>query len=90
MCSYYNSCFLKKDCSDRNNCGTRLHDGDLEPSLMKEKNSYVIVPIFMFSHSRYSFRNLKDTLYSIYSKSLLFTSISYVQESFKLSEVNHG
>ena len=37
MCSYYNSCFFKKDCSDRNNCGTRLHDGDLEHSLMKEK-----------------------------------------------------
>ena len=28
-------------------------------------------------------------MYSIYSKSLLFTSISYVQESFKLNEVNH-
>ena len=28
--------------------------------------------------------------YCIYSKSLLFTSISYVQESFKLNEVNHG
>ena len=27
---------------------------------------------------------------SIYSKSLLFTNISYVQESFKLNEVNHG
>ena len=27
--------------------------------------------------------------YSIHSKSLLFTSISYVQESFKLNEVNH-
>ena len=31
------SCFFKKDCSDRNNCGTLLHDGDLENSLMKEK-----------------------------------------------------
>ena len=27
---------------------------------------------------------------SVYSKSLLFTGISYVQESFKLNEVNHG
>ena len=27
---------------------------------------------------------------SIYSKSVLFTSISYVQKSFKLNEVNHG
>ena len=35
MCSYYNSGFFKKDCSDRNNCGTQLHDGDLEHSLMK-------------------------------------------------------
>ena len=29
-------------------------------------------------------------MYSIYSKSLLFRSISYVQESFKLNEVNQG
>ena len=29
-------------------------------------------------------------MYSINSKSLLFTSISCVQESFKLNEVNHG
>ena len=29
-------------------------------------------------------------MYSTYSKSLLFTSISYVQESFKLHEVIHG
>ena len=29
-------------------------------------------------------------MYGIYSKFLLFTSISYVQESFKLKEVNHG
>ena len=29
-------------------------------------------------------------MYSIYSKSLLFTSISYVQESFKLNKVNLG
>ena len=29
-------------------------------------------------------------LYSIYGKYLPFASISYVQESFKLNEVNHG
>ena len=29
-------------------------------------------------------------MYSISSKSLPFTSISYVQESYKLNEVNHG
>ena len=28
-------------------------------------------------------------MYSVYSKSLLFTNISYVQESFKLNEINH-
>ena len=32
---------IKKDCSYRNNCGIRLHDGGLEHSLMKKK-------IFMF------------------------------------------
>ena len=30
---------------------------------------------------------LSASLYSIYSKSLLFTSINYVQESFKLNEI---
>ena len=29
-------------------------------------------------------------MYSIYSKSLLFTSIRYLQESFKLNEIYHG
>ena len=28
---------IKKDCSYRNNCVIRLHDGDLEHSLIKEK-----------------------------------------------------
>ena len=31
-----------------------------------------------------------QSMYSIYRKYLLFASISYVQESFKLNEVNHG
>ena len=44
MCSY----FFKKDCSDRNNCGTRLHDGDLENSLMKEKKIDLHVLFFLF------------------------------------------
>ena len=119
MYSYYNSCFFKKDCSYRNNCGIRLHDGDLEHSLMKEKkrSSYVFLPIFMFCHSKFRFRD--DNLYmfswcftnsnllicswhdmnlsqfvqcmcSFYNKSLLFTSISYEQESFKFNEVKHG
>ena len=48
MCSYYNSCFFKKDCSDRNNCGTRLHDGDLEHSLMKEKRIDFHMVFFSF------------------------------------------
>ena len=37
MYSYYNSCFFKKDRSNRNSSGIRLHDGDLEHDLMKEK-----------------------------------------------------
>ena len=32
---------------------------------------------------------LSASLYSIYSKPLLFTNISYVQESFKLNEINY-
>ena len=113
---------IKKDCTNRENCGIQLLDGDLEHSLMKEKNrfSYVFLPIFMFCHSRLRFRNLTyanscmflscitassllicswhemslsqfaQQIYSIFSKSLLFTSISHVQESFKLNKVNHG
>ena len=111
MCSYCNSCFFKKDCCYRNNCGIWLHDGDWEHCLIKEKNRclHVLLPIYMFWYSRFSFRNLKDAnscmfswcittsrllicswhdmtfiqflqwMYSIYSKSLLFASISYVQ-----------
>ena len=37
MRSYYNSCIFKKDCSYRNKCRIRLHNGDLEHSHMKEK-----------------------------------------------------
>ena len=49
MCSYYNSfAFKKKDCSDRNNCGTRLHDRDLEHSLMKKKKIDLQILLFPF------------------------------------------
>ena len=46
MYSYYNSCFLKKGCSYRSNCGIRLHDADLEHSLTKKK---IDVHMFFFS-----------------------------------------
>ena len=45
-CSYYNSCFFKKTCSYRNNCGIRLHNANLEHSLLKEKK--IDVPVFFF------------------------------------------
>ena len=48
MYSYYNSCFLKKDCSYRNNCGIRMHDADLEHSLMKENKTDVHMFLFPF------------------------------------------
>ena len=48
MYSYYNSCFFRKDCSYRKNCGIRLHDADLEHSLMKEKKIDVHMFIFPF------------------------------------------
>ena len=31
---------FRKDCSYRNNCGIQWHDGDLEYSLMKQKNRW--------------------------------------------------
>ena len=37
--SFYNSCFLKKDCSCKDTI--RLRDGDLEHSLMTEKNMFL-------------------------------------------------
>ena len=48
MYSYHNSCFLKKDCCYRNNCGIRLHDGDLEHCLIKEKKIDVYMFFFPF------------------------------------------
>ena len=38
--------FIKKDCSYRNNCGIRLHDANLEHSLMNEKKNRC--PLFFF------------------------------------------
>ena len=52
MCSCCNSCFFKKDCSDRNNCGTRLHDGDIEHSPMKGKKIDLHMLFFPFLCSR--------------------------------------
>ena len=54
MYSYYNSCFFFKKKSIcyrngyRNNCGIRLHDADLEHSLMKEKKIDVHMFFFPF------------------------------------------
>ena len=85
MYSYYNSCFFKKDCSYRNNCGIWLHDADLEHSIMKERCSYVLLPIFMFWLICVCFRDvLQPTVYlfppglirlpaSLYSKCTVFT-----------------
>ena len=42
---------IKKDCSCRNNCGFRLHDGDLEHSLIKEKKKDIHMFLFPFLHS---------------------------------------
>ena len=38
---------IKRDCSYRNNCGIRLHAGDLEHSLMKDKK--IGLHMFFFS-----------------------------------------
>ena len=46
MYSYYSSCFFKKDCCYRNDCGIRFHDGDLEHSLTKEKKTDVYMFFF--------------------------------------------
>ena len=51
--------FLKKTAAIETT-SIRLHDADLENSLMKEKCSYVLLPVFMFWYSRFNFRNLKN------------------------------
>ena len=94
--------FLKKDCSYRNNCGIRLHDANLEHSLMNKKNTcpYVLLTIFMFCYSRFSFRNLKGANSCMFSwcittNSLLICSwhdmtlsqfVQYLQEIFAICE----
>ena len=48
--SYYNSCFFKKDCSYRNNCGIWLHVADLEQSHERKKvDGYRFFFPFLFS-----------------------------------------
>ena len=42
---------IKKDCSYRNNCVIRLHDGELDHNLMKEKNRSSFVFYFLFLYS---------------------------------------
>ena len=39
---------MKKDCSYKNNCGIRLHDANLEHSLMNEKKIDVHMFFFPF------------------------------------------
>ena len=51
MWSYYNSSFLKKDGSYRNNSDIRFHDGDLEHCLMEEKKIDVHMIFFSFLNS---------------------------------------
>ena len=49
MYSYYNSCFFKKDCSHRNNCGFRLHDADLEHERKKKmSHERKKIDVYMF------------------------------------------
>ena len=121
MYCYYNSWFFKKDCSYRNNCGTWLHDADLEHSLMKKKDVHMFFFPFLCSGIPdlalgilkmllvVCFRDvLQPAFYqfvpgmiwlsaSWYIKCtvfvvnlLLFTSIAYVQESFRLNEISYG
>ena len=70
--------FFKKDCSYRNNFVIRLHDVNLEHSLMnKSKNrcSYVFLHIFMFRHSRFSLRNLEDANSCMFSWCITTSSL---------------
>ena len=68
---------IKKDCSYRNNCSIRLHAGDLEHSLVKEKNKiFVCLSVhFMFCHSRFRFRNLKKANLCMFSWCITATSL---------------
>ena len=117
MCSYCNSSFKKKHrtCKNNSNIGMMLIR-NIVSWKKKYRCSFDFLLIFIFWHSRFSFRNLKDAnscmfswfittssllicswyyatssqfvqeMYSNYSKFLLFTSISCVQKSFKLTK----
>ena len=75
---------IKKDYSYRNNCGIRLHAGDIEHNLTKERknrSSYVFLLVFMFCYSRFRFRNLEDANSRMFSwcittRSLLICSFN--------------
>ena len=60
--------FLKKTAAIETT-GIRLHDGDLEHSLTKEKkiDVYILFSIFPFWHSRFTSRNLKDAKSCMFS-----------------------
>ena len=68
---------IKKDCIYGNNCGVPLHYGDLEHSLMieEDRSSYVFLPICMFCHSRFRFRNLKDANSGMFSWCITTSSL---------------
>ena len=94
MCSYYNSSFLKKDRNYRNNTDIRLHD-DSRHSFrnLKDANScmfswFITTSSLLICSWHYATPSqFVQEMYSIYSKSLLFTSTSCVQESFKLNKI---
>ena len=75
--------FLNKECSYKNDCGIQLDDADLEHSPTKESHErkknwspYVLVPIFMFWHSRFSFRNFKDANLCMFSWCITTSTLS--------------
>ena len=47
--SYYNSCFIKNDCSYRNNCVIGLHDAELEHSMKKKLDVHMFFFLFLCS-----------------------------------------
>ena len=87
MCSYYNSCFLEKDCCYRNNCGIRLRDGDLEHCLIKKKNRclYVLLSIYMFWHPSLALGILKMLIRVCFRYALQPTDCQFVPGMIWLS-----
>ena len=97
MYSYYNSCFFKKDCCYRNNwypiawwwfrtLSRKRKKIDICSSCHLYVLIYVLLPIYMFWHSRFSFRNLKNANSCMFSWCIITSGLLICSWHDRLSQ----